>query len=138
MNRMLVGIGVLLLLLNALASSAWQCYEHARRPEQAGDPVGSYLLAMEPLRRYLKGETEVGFLTDLPPEKLFSDAEATARYYLAQYALVPAVVKNGARAERVVGAFSNRRARERAARLHHLRAVKDFGHVVLWEQGGAE
>lgn len=127
---------MLLLLLNALASTTLRLVEHAQRPKQGAHRVSSYLAAMESLRPHLQGEKEVGFLTDVPPERLFSDPEATARYYLAQYALAPAVVKNGAKATKVVGVFLDPTMMEQAARLHGLRVEVSRSPVVLWKQGG--
>ncbi len=101
------------------------------------DRVSLHQRHLENLRSVLPvGVRQLGYTTDVSPEELPRDAAALSRYYLVQYALVPAVVAPVPEGDFVVGQFSGTPARP--PRLPPgLSIVKDIGDGVLLLQRAA-
>lgn len=53
----------------------------------------------------IKDESAVGFLSDTPPVKVFDLVEPIKDFYMVQYAVVPAILKNDTESKFVVGVF---------------------------------
>jgi hypothetical protein len=72
----------------------------------------------------------VGYVSDVPP----GSVQAQAMFGAAQYALAPRVLvplKNGAKAESVIGSFARPDEAPRVAAEHGLLTVSDYGNGVV-------
>ncbi len=99
------------------------------------DRISQYAERFNVLRNAVPPHTLVGYLTDLPPDSLSTDPVAVEHFYLAQYALAPALLKPGADAEFVVGNFSHPGLPKEYTHLH---VVKDFGDGLMLLHGSRQ
>jgi hypothetical protein len=67
--------------------------------------IAAYESRFDELRDALPARGIVGYATDVPPEKIFTNPKATAFFYVAQYALAPLIVANDPERELVIGNF---------------------------------
>jgi len=67
--------------------------------------IAAYESRFDDLKDVLPARGIVGYATDTPSEEVFSDPEATAFFYVAQYALAPLIVANDPERELVIGNF---------------------------------
>jgi hypothetical protein len=72
----------------------------------------------------------VGYLSPVPPDKVFRGTANVAQFYLTQYALVPLLVVNDPHQAYVVGNFFHGSAAQ-ASRYPDLETARDFGHGVM-------
>lgn len=96
------------------------------------DRISQYAERFNPIRNAVPPHALVGYLTDLTSDSLSTDAVAVEHFYLAQYALAPAVLKPGADAEFIVGNFSHT---ELPKQYSYLRIVHDFGDGLMLLRG---
>jgi glycosyltransferase involved in cell wall biosynthesis len=137
-TAMRVGVG--LLVLFAVASSARLVLRAIRDPAMGAKPdeVTAYESRFSELRRTLPAGARLGYVTDaVPPPAAGADdpgRDAFKRYLLAQYTLLPAILRPDADAELVLGNFASSGLVDTAA-LTGLEVVHDFGQGVVLLRG---
>jgi hypothetical protein len=67
--------------------------------------IAAYESRFDDLKDALPARGIIGYATDTPSEDVFSNPEATAFFYVAQYALAPLIVANDPERELVIGNF---------------------------------
>jgi hypothetical protein len=90
------------------------------------DSITSYENRFTELRRILPSRGVVGYATELPSDKILSDAGASAEYYITQYSLAPIILDNTKDHSLVVGNFHGPSITEPGLAL-----VRDFGNGVM-------
>jgi hypothetical protein len=118
--------GAFLVLAMALFAAAVLLYQESA-PAEAADTAGANEVRFAELRQVLPPHATVGYVSDIGGAG-FSRSGA---YYLAQYALAPALLDPGVNHEWIVGNFSSPAAIEAALREKHLAPARDFGNGVL-------
>jgi hypothetical protein len=123
-------IGVFLLtFIGVLSSASLLRWVGRVTPGRMGkDEISSYLRRFEPLRRVLPIHITVGYESDL--EDSLTDREEVRSFYLAQYALAPAIVVAGVEPEVVVGNYRDP-ARCRVCRSKDFVLMRDFGQGLM-------
>lgn len=96
------------------------------------DKTTQYEQRFTAIRNSVPPHSIVGYLTDLPTDSLSTDAVAVEHFYLAQYALAPAVLTLGDDANLIVGNFTTP---ELPGRYKQLTLVKDFGDGLFLLRG---
>lgn len=67
----------------------------------------SSTLLLKSSAKELKTESAVGFVSEVPSSKVFDLVGPIKNFYAAQYAIVPAILKNDIEAKYVVGIFDD-------------------------------
>ncbi len=94
------------------------------------DRVSAYEKRFEPLQAEINGQGRVGYVTNLPPDSIPTDAVAVEHFYIAQYALAPSVLVWDPNTAFIIGDFATN---EIPARLEHLEIIKRYdGGLVLF------
>jgi len=107
------------------------------------DPVSIHEKRMESLKAVLPPVGEVGYVTTVENDKIFSrekslqDVEFLAQFIVTQYTLAPVFVYNRPDYPLVVGNFLSGPPNPMFLRHHRLVQQKDFGDgVILFERRG--
>jgi hypothetical protein len=122
--------GVFLLVSLALLSSL-SLARRARRIHRdrfGQDETTLYLRRFEPLRKALPAHATVGYEAD--SEDPLTDRQEVRRFYLAQYALAPAILVAGSEPALVVGNYRDP-ARCRVCAAPDFVLVSDFGDGLM-------
>lgn len=116
-------------LIASVVASYWGFFSYLRsaREELLQQNVTAYLQRFEGLREALPRHARVGYLSNEP----VGIDNATARIFLAQYALAPAIVDNSARHAVVVGNFRPPISDPRYYSRYGLAPRKDYGNGVV-------
>lgn len=105
-KKTILAIGILLCFaMISNVRQAQEMYNVIRLSFGSPDSVTVYEKRFAELKDGLELGEVVGYITDVGTESVLKNSSATARYYLAQYALSPSVVANSTEYEKVVGNF---------------------------------
>ncbi len=120
-----------------LAAEMIKGYRNTRK----SDVVTACETRMLPLKDALAGTREVGYITTVDSDKIFSrektfeDVEVLAHYILTQYILAPVVVRNSPDYPLVVGNFTEGKPDPAVIREKRLIPVRDYGDgLVLYRK----
>jgi hypothetical protein len=108
------------------------------------DPVTIHEERINQLCSSLPSRGEIGYITTLESEKIFSEEKAfknvehLAQYVLTQYTLAPRIVRNSPRLPLVVGNFLDGPPPSALIEKNRLIPVKDFGDGLILYQGNPE
>jgi hypothetical protein len=104
-----VKIGVLLILLSAVFSNLKLFKDVATGCRDAGglDGVSCYEKRFEAVKKELPARGIVGYTSGADIKDIRFAGEETARYYLAQYAISPTILKYGAEEKLMLGNFES-------------------------------
>ena len=126
--------GLAVLILFALLTEARLLKQTiALDPSQIGrDGLTLYEKRFEGLKVMLPPHGVVGYISDVQPDQVLVDADATAHYYVAQYALSPVVLDNSYEHPLVVGNFHAPLADSAViSAIRNMTLRKDFGQGVI-------
>lgn len=132
-------IGILLLVTFSLLASI-RLFTHAvnfRGVVIGNDDISCYENLFSELKKMLSGEKVVGYITDKAPEEIFADADATAEYYLTQYAISPIIIDIRKRNGFIVGNFHTNWLTNNA-KDKKLLLIKDLGNGIMLLKGAEE
>ncbi len=96
------------------------------------DRVSHYEKRFEQLSVELAGHAKIGYVTNLPPDSIATDAIAVEHFYIAQYALAPSVLVLDTNVAAIVGDFESG---EIPSRLAHLEVSKSYGNGLILFRG---
>ncbi|MFH0731578.1 MAG: hypothetical protein V2A72_01490 [Candidatus Omnitrophota bacterium] len=92
--------------------------------------ISRYESRFSEIRKMLASEKVVGYITEKTPEEITADANATAEYFLTQYAISPTVVDNKKFDGLVVGNLHSGYLSGNAS-TKKLSLIKNFGNGVM-------
>jgi hypothetical protein len=95
-----------------------------------GDQISRYVARFSGLGQALRGNGEIGFLSDLP-----ESGEKVQALYLTQYALAPVVVHDNSQLPLVVGNFHHSPPSPDFLASRNMGLVADFGNGVMLFRG---
>ena len=128
-----------LLLLVLLAVRAHTSSSH--KPDGIGwvspsqDVITRFEQRYEAIGELLPAYGRVGYVSEVPPERLMEDFDGSAHFYLTRYTLVPLQLVNSVDEQYVVGAFRTAAAARKATEAHPLRLIADAGDgMMLFER----
>jgi hypothetical protein len=93
------------------------------------DVVTRYVERVAELRTVLPATGNVGYITDIPADEMFSNAEVLRRYGLIKYALIPISVRPGTEDLFIIGSFAN--AAAATAGTKDFTLVRNFGDGLV-------
>jgi len=98
------------------------------------DFIARYVERFTPLKRLLPSHGVVGYTTGREVDNIYLSGNETAKYYLAQYALIPVVVDYGTHYRFVIGNFDRPFDEVKDLIKGNVAPVEDLGNgVVLLE-----
>jgi hypothetical protein len=120
-------------LLLAAASLGDTLRSWLEKPGGEAPRAQAYLDRFAGARAALPRGVRVGYLTDVPPERVWADGGAALLFHNAQNAVAPALLVNATDAEWLLGNFHEREALERAMKEGRYVVVHNArnGVVVL-------
>ncbi len=97
---------ILLITFFAFSSVKFALPEFSLNIGPAGsDKISLYEKRFAPLRNILSPNAVLGYVTDIPGDRVVSDPDSLARFYVTQYAIAPSVIVNTSDAGLVLGDF---------------------------------
>ncbi len=127
--------GVWYLLLALLAARM----HHLRPPKPDGfrwiAPAQNYISRYErrfnAVKEYLPAHGRIGYVSDVPAERLMDDFDGSMYFYLTQYALVPLQVVNSTSEPLMIGNFHSPEAARRTLTEGDLSVIHDCRNGVF-------
>jgi hypothetical protein len=120
---------VIALAVIALTSSCWTLLDliaiYSRGAENFG--VAPFEERFDLFRKSMPPRSVFGYISDNPP----TDVSAQGEFFLTQYTLVPAIVKESTEESLLVGNFHTNKPDGAKLRAKNLVLMNDFGHDVF-------
>lgn len=89
--------------------------------------VAAYENRFDGLRKIIKPHSVYGYISDNSP----NDPADLAEFFLTQYTLAPAILKDSDDADLVIANFHTTKPNDQLLRMHRLVGMQDFGNGVL-------
>jgi hypothetical protein len=135
--RLRIGAVLLVLLALRMIQTRIPPLSALKPPPAGSDAISRAEQRFTGIRQALPEYGRVGYATDLPPDQVLTDGDASGQYYLAEYSLAPLQVVNSRDEKIVVGDFREPKGLQAVLDQTDLRIVRDFGRgLFLLEREG--